>query len=65
MTHYDEALKVHAQSGLRSAADWLTLGREVEAGAPPRTEVPHRGVPIQLYTRDQTRPRRSRRAGIH
>ena len=57
MVHYDEVLKAYANDGFRSAAEWLTLGREVEAGSPARMEATHKRTPVLLYTRDQTRRR--------
>jgi hypothetical protein len=70
MSHHDPQLKMYAEIGLRSALDWLTLGREVQAGMSPRARSDHR-TPVDLYGRDQTRARVSRRraevraAGVH
>lgn len=61
MTHYDETMKAYSENGYRSAAEWLSLGREVAAGAAPRTEANHNRQIVALYTRDQT-TKRSRRA---
>jgi len=58
MAHLDPTLKQYADIGLRSATDWLTMGREVNEGAPPRAQATHLRAPADLYTRDQTRPRR-------
>ena len=57
MVHYDDVLKTFADNGFRSAAEWFTLGRAVEAGAVPRAEAMHHRTPVLLYTRDQTRRR--------
>ena len=57
MMHYDEVLKAYSNTGLRSAAEWQSLGREVEAGAAARVETTHQRAPVLLYTRDQTRRR--------
>jgi len=62
MSHQDPQLKTYAESGLRAATDWLAHGREVEEGAVPRVQTEHR-VPVALYSREQTRPRRSTRHG--
>jgi hypothetical protein len=62
MTHYDQGLKMYADNGFRSAAEWLSLGREVEAGATPRVEALHGRTPVALYTRDQTTRRQSPRS---
>ena len=69
MPHHDLILKAYAEIGLRSAADWSSRGREVEAGAQPRARTEHR-APQELFSREQTRPRVSRRrahdaAGMH
>ena len=61
MKHYDQILRVYADNGMRSAADWFSLGREVHADAKPRAHSSHKGTaadaPLALYTRDQTRRR--------
>ena len=61
MAHHDPELKMYAENGLRSAPDWLSLGREVRDGVAPRARSDHR-APVALYGRDQTRARVSRRA---
>jgi hypothetical protein len=61
MTHYDQTMKAYSENGYRSAAEWLSLGREVAPGAAPRVEAMHNRQAIPLYTRDQT-TKRSRRA---
>jgi hypothetical protein len=63
MKHYDEILKTYAENGLRSAADWLSLGREVENRAQPRAQATHQRAPVALYTRDQTRRKPRVRGG--
>jgi hypothetical protein len=55
MTHYDQTMKAYAANGFRSAAEWLTLGREVEAGVASRAEAVRNGLTIPLYTRGQTK----------
>lgn len=54
MPHFDKDLKMYAQSGLRTAQDWLTLGRQVENGSKPRSNATLHGSIIELFTRDQT-----------
>jgi hypothetical protein len=61
MTHYDPILKAYADNGLRSAAEWLTLGRAVHDDAEPRALTTHLREPLPLYTRGQTRIRPSAR----
>jgi hypothetical protein len=64
MTHYDQTMKAYADNGYRSAVEWLSLGREVAAGATPRTEAIHNRAPVALYTRDQTTKRSRRTDGV-
>lgn len=54
MTYYDQALKAYADSGLRTAEDWATRGRDVKAECKPRADTLHRGILLSLYDRDQT-----------
>ncbi|MGA2583270.1 MAG: hypothetical protein ABSG31_08335 [Tepidisphaeraceae bacterium] len=54
MTHIDSVLRTYAESGFRSAEDWGSLGRDVTTGVKPRVDMPHRGVTVSLYSRDQT-----------
>ena len=54
MKYYDQMLKTYADSGLRTAADWATLGRKLKAESTPKTETIHRGAVLPLYTREQT-----------
>jgi hypothetical protein len=61
MSQFSKELKMYAECGLRSAADWLTLGREVEAGSKPRSNIKVRGELVEFFTRDQTQRVRSRR----
>jgi hypothetical protein len=64
MYQYDSVLKMYADSGLRTIEDWTALGRDLETGAKPRVDTPHRGERVPLYSRDQTHPRpRSRPSG--
>jgi hypothetical protein len=58
MKHYDQVLREYADNGMRSAAEWFSLGRQVNADAKPRAETTYkgalRGERLALYTRDQT-----------
>ena len=58
MKHYDQVLRVYADNGMRSAAEWFSLGRQVHADAKPRAQTTYKGAPVgeplALYTRDQT-----------
>jgi hypothetical protein len=60
MTLFAQTMNAYSDNGFRSAAEWLSLGREVAADATPRTEAMHNRMPVALYTRDQT-TKRSRR----
>jgi hypothetical protein len=53
---------MYAESGLRTAQDWTTLGRDVENGAKPRLDTPLRGEMLPLYSRDQTHPQTGSRS---
>jgi hypothetical protein len=55
----DGVLQTYAESGLRTIADWIALGRDIETAAKPRTSASYRGESVPLYSRDQTvrRPR--------
>jgi hypothetical protein len=61
MSQFAKELKMYADSGMRTAADWLTVGREVENGSKPRSNLDWRGTVIEFFTRDQTQRRQSRR----
>jgi hypothetical protein len=61
MSQFSQELKMYADCGLRSAADWLTIGREVESGSKPRSNVKVRGEVVEFFTRDQTQRRPPRR----
>jgi hypothetical protein len=66
MYQSDEVLKMYADSGLRTLEDWTTLGRDLTSGVKPRLSTINRGLPVLLYSRDQTQrktPSR-RRAGL-
>jgi len=39
MKYYDQAPKADADSGLRTANDWTTLGRGVKPGTTPRADA--------------------------
>ena len=54
MTHQDRALRTYAESGIRSAEEWESLGRIVTEGIEPRTRAMSSGKEVSLYTRDQT-----------
>ena len=54
MKYYDQMLKTYADNGLRTIADWATLGRKLKIDSKPKTETTHRGAVLPLYTRDQT-----------
>jgi hypothetical protein len=56
MHQFDGVLRMYAECGLRTMQDWTTLGRDVETGAKPRLDTPHRGESLPLYSRDQTHP---------
>ena len=51
---YTSEFKMYAENGLRTVEDWSSLGRKVASDAKPRAEAPHRGVPLSLFSRDQT-----------
>jgi hypothetical protein len=55
MNHYDKDLKMYADSGLRTAEDWNSLGRAIDAGTKPQVEAVNRGAMVLLYSRNQTR----------
>lgn len=51
---HNPILKMYARSGLRTAADWASFDREVEAGQEPRITTMERGRSYAFYGRDQT-----------
>lgn len=57
MKHFHQELKTYAASGLRTASDWSSLGREVKPDSACRATVEHRGEVLPLFDRDQTRVR--------
>lgn len=59
MKHFDSSLRAYAASGLRTTEDWASIGRQVIAGAEPRTTATVGSATIPLYVREQTerRPR--------
>jgi hypothetical protein len=65
MSQYDSVLKVYADSGLRTAEDWTTHGRDIESEAKPRLDAPYQGQRVPLYSRDQTHPRTPSRDKQH
>jgi len=50
-------LKTYADNGLRTATDWLALGRQVTDGIAPRSNMTWRGDAVDLFSRDQTHKR--------
>ena len=54
MNQFDNVLKLYSESGLRTAEDWTTLGREIVIGAKARLDARHRGAMVPLFSRDQT-----------
>jgi hypothetical protein len=58
MPHFDKNLKMYAESGYRSAQDWLALGRKVESESKARSTITVHGAAIDLFTRDQTQSNR-------
>ena len=54
MRQFNQELKSYAKTGLRTAADWVTLGREVQEGGKSRVDVTYHGERVGLFTRDQT-----------
>ena len=60
MSQFNPELKSYPKSGMRTAAEWVSLGREVEAGAQPRVDATLRGEVVGLFTRDQTRKKAPR-----
>jgi hypothetical protein len=62
MSQIDTVLKVYAESGLRTTADWTTRGRAIQSGATPRASADYHGTPHPLFSQDQTSPRPSSRS---
>ena len=54
MRQHDKVLKLYADNGLRTVADWNSMGRAVKDGAKPITDTTHRGQKVAFYTRAQT-----------
>jgi hypothetical protein len=54
MNQYDSVLRTYADAGMRTMEDWATTGREVISGSAARANAYHRGVQMELFTRDQT-----------
>ena len=65
MKHFDSVLKQYAETGWRSAAEWMSLGREVNATEAGFNVTTARVTMVALYTRNQThvRPKGQRTAG--
>jgi hypothetical protein len=57
MTTFGKELKIYADQGLRTEADWLSRGREVAKDSKPRSDAAYRGSTVSLFSRDQTRAR--------
>jgi len=57
MSQYSNDLKRYANQGLRTPADWATLGRVVTEGVPARVEAEDRTGKVALFSRDQTQPK--------
>jgi hypothetical protein len=62
MSEFDSTLRMYAQSGLRTAAEWIAVGRSVSSGSPPRAEATHHGIVSALFSRDQTQIQKSTRS---
>ena len=60
MTQFGKELRMYADNGLRSAAAWQVLGRQIATGSKPCASVLSHGAAIELFSKDQTemRPRR-------
>ena len=54
MRHFDRILKQYAESGLRSAAEWVSLGREVSGTQVGMNVTTDRAGTVALFTRNQT-----------
>jgi hypothetical protein len=54
MKHFDRILKQYAESGLRSAGEWASLGREVSATEVGTILTTDKAGKVALYTRNQT-----------
>jgi len=57
MYQSDRILRIYAESGLRSVEDWIAQGRNITSGVKPRLATLYRGLPVLLYSRDQTQRR--------
>jgi len=63
MRHFDRILKQYAESGLRSASEWVSLGREVSGTQVGMNVTTDRAGTVALFTRNQTQVKpQSRRA---
>jgi hypothetical protein len=65
MGQFNSVLKMYAESGLRTVEDWISLGRDIVIGAKARLDAHHQGVPLPLYSRDQTHARARTRPKQH
>jgi hypothetical protein len=54
MSQFGKELKMYAETGLRTADAWMSLGRQVGADKPPRVKIDLRGQVVQLFSKDQT-----------
>jgi hypothetical protein len=54
MAQFGKELQMYANNGMRSAAAWLTFGRQIASGSKPCAGVMSRGATVELFTKDQT-----------
>jgi hypothetical protein len=54
MAQFGKELKMYAANGMRSAAAWLSLGRQIASESKACASVMSRGATIELFTKDQT-----------
>ena len=60
MSQFNSELKSYAKNGLRTAEEWVSLGREVTTDAKSRIDVTYRGATLGLFAREQTLPKPKR-----
>ena len=60
MGQFAKDLKAYADNGLRTADDWMSLGRQVNEGTAARSSATWRGQSFDLFSRDQTHKRQPR-----
>lgn len=61
MNQFDSILRMYSDNGLRTSEDWMARGRDIADGVKARVDMPHRGVMLALFSRDQTQPHKSAR----